>query len=355
MQLGGAQRVVNNLMNYYCSLNYKVYLINDIAPDPKKEEYNLNNRVNRLFLDDKMISNSLRKNTYRIRRLRRVLKSISPDAIVSFLGPPNCRMLLATSGLHLRKIVSVRNDPYKEYGNALKRLISRILFRFADGCVFQTEEASNYFPKRVREKSKIILNPVNEVFFNTRWDEEWKEIAVVGRLQPQKNPLLAVKAFSLVAAKYPDFKMVFYGDDELKTEIVKKSIEYGIEKQVVINGKTQHVEEKLSKSTLYLLSSDYEGLPNALMEAMTVGIPVISTDCPCGGPRMLIQNSDQGILVPCNNYEALGQAIDIVLGDVELRKRMSENERRRSQAFRYDSIMRQWYDYILNKDSSSNQ
>lgn len=345
MQLGGAQRVMNNLATYFVDQNIDVTLINDILPDPNEPEYQIDNRVKRLFLDEGN-ENHKNKNFYRIRKLRAIVNEEQPDVVLSFLGPPNIRMLIATLGLKIRKLVSVRNDPYKEYGKGLRKIVSRIVFQLSDGCIFQTEDAANYFPKGVRNKSRIIFNPVNEKFYSIAWTGAKKEIAIVGRLQAQKNPFLAIDAFNQLDERFSDYKLVFYGDKGLEQEIIQRAKEYNLSDRVIVFGKINDVECKLSQSSLYLLSSDYEGMPNALLEAMAVGVPVISTDCPCGGPKTAIRNDREGLLVPCGNSERMSEAISTILSDRVLQEEMSKAERARANDFRTDIIMQQWSDFI---------
>lgn len=340
MYYGGAQRVMSVIANYLSMYNQEVVLITDVTSD-KSPEYKIDDRVIRYVL----CKNEKLSNFKRIIKIRKIVKECRPNVVLSFLGPPNYRMILATLGIFTKKIVSVRNDPYREYGYGLKKLLANILFLFADGYVFQTNDVANYFFKSIRKKSRVIFNPVDRKFLDTDWIGSNNEIAVVGRLQLQKNPLLVLNAFRIIAKDFPDEKLVYYGDDELKDEIVRLSKEYNIENRVVIYGKTNEVEKKLALSNLFVLSSDYEGMPNALLEAMSVGVPVISTDCPCGGPRTIIDNN-QGILVPCNNVVALADAMKRVLNDNDLRTKLSSEEKKRAISFDVDTVMKDWIDYI---------
>lgn len=348
MQKGGAQRVMANLADHYAKKGTEVYLINDINPVPGILEYDINASVTRLFLDKANDLRGIKKNVNRIRALRRSVKSEKPDCIVSFVGPPNLRMLIATFGLRVKKVVSVRNDPYREYGIGIKRLISRIIFLLADGCVFQTDVAANYFLKRTRRKSKVIFNPVNSLFYAQirRKEDIKKEIAVVGRLQPQKNNALAINAFAHIINKFPDYKLVFYGEGPLENDLKKQAQKLGISDSVYFNGLTNNVEEKLATSSVFLMTSDYEGMPNALMEAMAVGVPVVSTDCPCGGPRNLILNTTQGTLVPCQDEQAIIEALTDLLGNDDLRETIGNEAKKRAQDFKPDIILKKWDSYL---------
>lgn len=347
MGLGGANRVMANLVSYFHSNGYDVCLINDVSLTGKDKEYSLPDDIKRYFIDNNgKRHNFFCKQFHRLKAIRSILKENETEVIVSFMGPPNIRMLLATLGMKVKKVVSVRNDPYKEYGTGFKRFLARTIFCFADGCVFQTQEASEYFPERVKKKSRIIVNPVNEKFYGVTWTGKNKEIAVIGRLQSQKNPLLALKAFQLIVNDFPEYTLVYYGDGELKDEIVRKSKEYKIDSRVVVYGKISDVESRLASSMVYLLSSDYEGMPNALLEAMAVGVPAISTDCPCGGARTAIENEKQGLLVPVGNAEKMAEALKKLLRDESLREQMSVAEKERAKDFRSDVILPQWKEYF---------
>lgn len=349
MRFGGAQRVMSILANHFIS-NYDVILVNDISSDKNIKEYSIDKRVKRIFLDVHKM-NKITKNFYRIMKLRKIIKDEKPDIVLSFLGNINIRMLLATIGMSIKKIVSVRNDPNREYGTGLKKFFIQILFLLADGYVFQTQDAASYFSKKIISKSKIIFNPVHEKFFQTKWIGDKKEIAVVGRLQSQKNPILALKAFERISKIFPDYKLVYYGDDELKSEIISISKQMELEDRVIIYGKATDIENKLAHSKLYVLSSNYEGMPNTLLEAMAVGIPVISTDCPCGGPKTIIQNKKQGILVPIDNSQTMAQAITSLLLNEKMMQKISLNEQLRAEQFRINVVMKQWKDFIsgINK------
>ena len=335
------------IADFFLKSDYAVTLINDVLPSGSVE-YFVDPRIRRVYLDNEKTT-PVNKTFNRINRLRKLIKREKPDAVLSFLGPPNIRMLISAFGLRVRKVVSVRNDPNKEYGKGVMKFVSRAIFRLADGCVFQTEEASLYFPKAVRRKSVIIANPVGEKFFCENWTGDRKEIAVVGRLQPQKNPLLALKAFNIIAGRFPEYKLVYYGDGELKKDVLEKSALYGLSDRVVVYGKTADIEKKLASSSVFLMSSDYEGMPNALLEAIAVGVPAVSTDCPCGGPKMIIENPEQGTLVSVGDERGMAEAVIKLLEDAELRRRMSDAEKRRAEAFRTEVIMEKWRSFIESR------
>ena len=347
MQKGGANRVMANLTDFFANSGYDVVLVNDILSENRDLEYPLNPLVKRVILDVQNTSRAF-SNLKRIAKLRELIKTENPECVVSFMGPPNIRMLLASAFLKCRTVVSVRNDPTKEYGTSwIKRLIANVVFLLADGCVFQTEDAALYFNRWVRRKSKVIVNPVNESFYGVKRSDTPRNIVTVGRLYPQKNHKLLIDAFAKIADDFPEENLIIYGEGPLREEMEKQIADLQLMDSIFLPGSTSRVPEVLSEAKLFVLSSDYEGMPNALMEAMAVGVPVISTDCPCGGPKTLIQNEKQGVLVPVKNEMAMSEAMDRILSNENLQMNVSEEERNRSQDFIPEIVFKQWEDYMM--------
>lgn len=347
MYHGGAQRVMSNLAEYFCSKGVDVTLVNDFPPNANIEEYFLPEKVKRVFLRKDLNGNKIIKNIKRLAKLRTTIQREKPDVVLSFLGRPNIRMLLATLGLPTKKIVSVRNDPNKEYApGGAKKWFCRQLFRAADGCVFQTEDASLYFPKAVRTKSKIILNPVGESFYKTKRAKQTRDVITAGRLEPQKNHAFLIDAFSIISHEFPDDKLVIYGEGSLRAELLSQIKQLDLQDIVILAGDTNKMNEKLAKASVFVLSSNFEGLPNALMEAMAIGVPVISTDCPSGGPRTLIQDGKNGFLVECNERIDLANKMRVLLSDEEMRQKFTEAGKASAMSFRAQVIMNNWEEYI---------
>lgn len=348
MNRGGAQRVMINLATYLANEGVKTILVTDFPYDGKSPQYSVPIQIERRYLRDSLSGNILVKNIERIRKLRKIVKRERPEVILSFLGRPNITMLLATSGLQIRKVVSVRNDPHKEYGNTrFKKKLFGNMFKKADGVVFQTKDAADYFPLSVKEKSLIIFNPIDKKFFQTERNTATHNIVTVGRLERQKNHKLLIKAFSRIANDIPDENLLIYGSGPLKKELEQYVEDLNLKDRVFFKGNISNVEEELAKTSLFVLASDWEGLPNALMEAMAVGVPVISTDCSCGGPRSLIKSDSEGILVPCGDVEAMASAMIKVMNDRSVQIRMSRNERKRSEDFYPEIIFRQWMEFLF--------
>ena len=344
---GGAQRVMANLITYF-SAKYSVILVNDFIPVQKSLLYPIPDSVKRIYLRKSIRGNHIIKNISRIFNLRKTIKKECPDVVLSFLGNPNKRMLLASFGLNCKKFVSVRNEPSHEYGKGkFDQWFANKLFSLADGIVFQTIEASNYFQKSIRDKSKIILNPISKSFYEAKRAVTDENVITVGRFETQKNHLLLLSAWKGIEKDFPEDKLILYGDGPLRKVYEDYILHNNLVDRVDLPGVVSDVPKILRKAKLFVLSSNFEGMPNALMEAMAVGVPVISTNCPCGGPKMLIETNEQGCLVPCNDVVALQKAMKELLLSKALRERNGLAAKERAKYFEEDVIYVQWEEFIM--------
>ena len=341
--IGGAERVIANIANGMAKKGHSVIVVNDVEADGP--EYPLHQNIKRIILG-KHRYGFVRKTVRRILDLRRIIRKEKPNIAISFKKGPNYRLIIAKMTSNCKIVVSVRSDPAHEYGKGLKHALAWMLFLFSDGVVFQTEQEAEYFSKATKNKSAIIFNPVKGDFFSARWNGIENRIVCVGRLENVKKPLILLEAFYNIKDDFPETKLAFVGDGYLRSEMEAYCKEHHISGRVDILGRTENVSEELSRSRVYVLCSEWEGMPNALMEAMAVGVPVIAADCMGGGPRSLIRNEKEGILIsPLDTYE-LECALRKLLSDAAQRQAMSEAERKRAEAFREDVVLDMWEKYI---------
>lgn len=342
---GGAQHVMSILVSYFYKKGYDVSLVNDFEQDDNITKYNIDEKIARYYLDSS--KKKIIKNIRRIYKLRKIVKEEKPDIMVSFLGYPNIRFLVATFGVPVIKIVSVRSDPYKEYGRTfLAKGIARCLFLTANGWVFQTPDAVKYFSGKIKRNAKIILNPIENLFFEQTPRKEAKDIITVGRIDKGKNHKMLIEAYERVQKFYPDSNLVIYGDGPLREKLEQYCADKGLREKIQFPGTISDVAKALSEGKMFVLTSNFEGMPNALMEAMAVGIPCISTNCPCGGPRYLSAKGKAIKLVPCNDVEMLSSAIKVVLEDETLRNDMVDAAKNQAVMFREDTVCAEWEQYL---------
>lgn len=351
---GGAERVVSNLANYFSNdndvsimtlTNYEIAYelrenINIINLDKKKKKSyeNQNKLLKKIVKIPKLL--------YRVIKMRKELKKISADIIISFL-PETSFLVLLNKRKSDKIIVSVRNDPKIEYKSRIYNLIMKKLYPRANGFIFQTYEAQEYFKDIIRCESTIIPNPINPMFISKSYEGERKqEIVSVGRLTNQKNFTVLINAFAEISQKYTDYKLIIYGEGELRNELEKEINDLKLNDRILLPGITNMVKEKIYQSRMFVLPSLYEGMPNSLMEAMALGMPVISTDCPCGGPRELIKNNINGLLIEVNNKEELVKAMEKIILNEELMINLGKEASKISETHNPDEINKKWRKYI---------
>lgn len=344
---GGAERVIVSLANYFCLQGYEVYMV---TLEPDEGLYPIEEGIRRIVLDldgGGTIVGRVRNAVGRITRVRRLLRRTQARALVSFIGKTNIRSVLAGMGLRTKVFVSVRSAPEREYAGVFQRVLAKVLFCFADGIIFQSEGARRFFPKAVRKKSKILFNPLAPEYVRLPYTGKRKnEIVTVGRMDEVKNHALLVEAFSLVVKKRPEMHLTIYGGGCCMETVRRQVKELGLEGAVSLPGDSREIPEKIKDAKVFVLSSNFEGMPNAVAEAFAMGIPVVSTDCPSGGARALVGNNERGLLVPVGDAERMAQAVLRILTDSRLAQRLQEQAYLFSQTLHPDRIHQQWKDFI---------
>lgn len=340
---GGAERVILRLANHFSQVGYRSIVVTSFVDD---NEYPVPDGVERISIEREEIKQSkLKRNISRIIALRKICKSVRAEAIISFMCEPIFRSICATVGLPIKRIVSVRNDPKVEYSGKVGHFVGKYMLPWADGCVFQTEEAQAWFPKRLQNKSKVIFNEVDKVFFAAEY-VGGNDIVTLGRLNKQKNQLMLIRAFARIADEFPNRHLCIYGIGDQKEFLQNEISRLQMEHAIKLMGMTTNSADILAHAGLFVLSSDYEGMPNALMEALAVGVPCISTDCPCGGPRTLIQNGANGLLVPVNDEDAMSEAMKALLSDNNHACALGKNAKTMARSFAPDAVFQEWKNYV---------
>lgn len=348
LRRGGSERVLVNLAEYLLDQGVCVTMVNQYEG---LDEYQLSPGVRRIYSEitpeetgrSRMV-NFLR----RFFKLRGIWKKERPDVILSFIGKNNLMTLLTASFLKVPVVVSVRGEPEEEYYSRLLRFLARTFFRFAAGVVFQTKSAEEFFPEPVRKKAVILNNPLNPSFVRPRFEgKRKKEINAVGRIDANKNHEMLVRAFAGLAEDYPEYRLVIYGNGECREPLTDLVRDMGLQDRIQFPGAVNDVADRIYESSVFVLTSFSEGMPNTLIEAMCMGLPVISTDCPCGGPAELIKDGENGLLVPPGDTDALEKALRRLLSDEESAERMGKNGAKLLEKFCPENTGRAWMEYLL--------
>ncbi len=359
LQKGGAERVMVNLADYFFEQGYKVTLVTTyLAP----EEYEVKHAAwkvvpagadravqvcdpdeNPAWVDPdggqkdgiKRVFSALLKQEQEGRlknlqkrkdKLTNIWKELKPDIVLSFIGKNNIMALSTATREDIKVVVSVRADPDMEYYDMSLKAGMLATFGKAAGIIVQTTTARKWFPVHLRKRCTILPNAINPAFIRPRYmGEREKSIVMVGRLDENKNQSLVMEAFAEVLKKgYSDYQLKLFGDGPDMIKLRHLAINLGIEKNVSFVGMVSNVAEHIEKTALFILASKQEGMPNALIEAMSLGLPCISTDCPCGGPKDLIMDGDNGLLVPVGDKTAMEEAIIKVLSDKEFADKIGQ-------------------------------
>ena len=352
LERGGAERVVTNLANRFAGEGYEVYVTVEWIGE---DEFELDPRVHHVVVGlrpEDETKGRWTKFLLRIRYLRDFLKREKPDVVCAFMHRPNFRALTAGLGLRVPVVISIRNDPKVHYSSKTDRLQIRWLFPHAAGCVYQTPDQREFFAPYLQENSRVILNPINDRYTqmpDPDYGHQEKVVVQSSRLVDFKNQAMLLRAFARVHTTHPDWSLIIYGGDA--GDGTKESLEAIIEEHhaaewMTLAGSTDRLDEKIPAASIYALPSNYEGMPNALMEAMAMGMPCIATDCPAGAPRMLIQDGVNGLLVPVGDEDAMAAALARLMDDPALRIRLGKEARRIRDIAGTDVIISQWRDYL---------
>lgn len=323
MNDGGVERTMANIANYMVMSGHEVTVVTTYKYD---DEYTLNTGIKRVISEppeELLRGNRIHNFIQRFSTLRKVWIDEKPDVIFSYLGKNNLMSIATSRGLHVPVAVGVVATPKEEYYTPILRFLAKFLFGLADAVVLQTKASMSFFPKRVLKKSIILHNPMTPEFDIDRYEgERLKEIVSVGRIDENKNQELIIDAFANIADKYPDYKLVLYGEGDLRQTLIDKVNKIGLSDRILLPGRVSDVAEKIKKASVFVLSSNTEGSPNALIEAMMLGLPVVSTDCPCGGPKELIEDGVNGLLVPVGDVKKMQEALQKVLDNLQFASRI---------------------------------
>lgn len=342
MERGGAQRVVVNLANHYVDMNYEVHIAILLS---NKQGYLLNSKVVCHVLTSK-------KNNYMtmlpelLIRLRRLIKTTNFCTIVSFVGRVNLITALAGLSSRSRIVYSERNDPEYDNRNHLEKKLCKILYRYyANRVVFQTNYQKQWYNMQNINSGYVIGNPiVMNAYLGTHNDDNF---AAVGKLMPQKNYKLMLHSFKRVVDIYNKKKLYIYGSGFQEDELKELSIKLGLKKNIVFCGNIENIEDSLKKHRYFLMTSEYEGMPNALIEAMINGMVCISTNW--NGSDEIISNNINGFISK-NDVDSLTATIlNVLKKDDDELDEISKNAIKFAESLKIENIIFKWDEVILYK------
>lgn len=347
LRFGGAERVMSILANEWHRQGEEVKFL--LTGTPAESRYPLDAGIE--IVSDFEAAQKVRFEQFiHIREIRKECTGWKPDAVISFYNDICALTAIAIRGLHIPLIYSERNDPNRVNQRWIDKFYRKIVERKADRVVFQTEGARRCYPDKVQRKSIVLLNPMDTASFPIHdYEDEEKTIVSVGRLEPQKNQRLLIDAFSLIQDRLPDYRLVIYGEGHLRDQLEDQIQKKNMQNCVFLPGAKTGIQDYIKKASLFALSSDFEGLPNALIEAMAIGLPCISTDCSPGGARELIQHGKNGLLVPCDDAEKMADAMEEMILNRELAIQCGKNALEIRKRVESSAIAKEWLSYLKNE------
>ncbi len=346
---GGTERVALNLASYFIDTGHKVTIVTTYKKDDEMPFPEAAARVVTEPEDMEFNEGRIANFKKRLSNLKNVWLQIQPNVILSFIGKNNMMALLSTRNLDIPVYIAVRGDPEAEYASKAMRIVSKTLFAKAAGIILQTERSKKYFPSYIRKKCRILKNPISAAYIENNEDRHpEKTVVTVGRCDDNKNQMLIIRAFMSLRAKYPNYKLIIYGDGPKRGELIEYVREHELDDCITLPGITENTRESIKNAGIFVLSSNSEGMPNALIEAMALGIPSISTDCPCGGPAELIKDGVNGYLIPVADEKALALAMDKLMGNSDLSEAIGREAQKIKEELLPEKVNKEWEEYICN-------
>jgi GalNAc-alpha-(1->4)-GalNAc-alpha-(1->3)-diNAcBac-PP-undecaprenol alpha-1,4-N-acetyl-D-galactosaminyltransferase len=345
---GGAERVAVTLANKFLT-KFDVFLIVFYKTD---RVYNVEEKVNLIFLNEEYapttsLFEAIKSNIIYIKKIIKIGKNNQIDALIGFTTTANILTIISSIFLKTPNLISERNNPEVYVNNTFWKFFRYLTYPFTNGLIVQTDFNKNFYQKIVKKnKIKVIPNPIDKSIFSARKDycERENIILTVGRLDANKNQRLLFEAFANL--NVGNWKLVIAGDGILREEYKKLTSYLGITDKVDFVGNVANVSDYYNKAKIFVFTSQSEGFPNALLEAMSFGLPCISTDCP-SGPSEIIKNNENGFLIDVNNKSQLEKKLTDLMNNPELCIVFSAEALKSTKKFEIQEIYKQWETLIL--------
>ena len=344
---GGAERVVSIMANYWAAKDWTVTLLT-MVDESVPPFYNLDARIKYVPLGIAKSSpdpiRALLNNIKRIGTLRSSIIEHKPDAVISFMDTTNVLTLIATWGLNIPVIVDEQIHPAMLSCGRSWEVLRQWTYPRASRVVAITARALSYFSPQIQLRGCVIPNPSPSVDIHEHSSGKVLDkpsLIAVGRLEEQKGFDLLLQAFAKLKDRYPEWKLIVLGEGSLRSELESLRNQLGLAERVDFRGVVKNPHDFLKQADIFVMSSRFEGFPNALCEAMACGLPVISTDCP-SGPREIIREDIDGILVPNEDVSALAAAMERLMCGEEERKRLAARAPEVTERFSLEKVMGMW-------------
>ncbi|HQG31134.1 MAG TPA: glycosyltransferase family 4 protein, partial [Deltaproteobacteria bacterium] len=348
LSAGGAERIISEMAGWWAARGRKVTVLTLSGTD--QDHYRLNPKVERIALNywgrARTPWQVIDKRIRRIMRLRRAVLSARPDIVISFMDITNVRTLTALAGTGIPVVVSERTDPRRQPVGFFWSMARRLFYPFSAALVVQTGSVAQWAQSVVpRCRTSVIPNFVRTMPDAKASHREKSMILSVGRLGREKGHDLLIRAFAAAKGAEKGWQITILGEGKERRNLENLIAGLGLTSSVHLQGIVQEPAEWMQKASFFVLSSRYEGFPNALLEAMACGCAVVVTDCPSATAE-IVRNDENGLLITAENVAALSNAMVRLMEDEGLRCRLGIQALGVKELYSQDSIMAQWNNLI---------
>ncbi len=347
---GGAERFATTLANKYSDQGNEVIILCSYK-DPNFHYFmNPNVKIYEILPKNEYKNGMLHYLTLikRMLKVRSILKTERPDVLFTIYFNNSIQDLISSMRLGI-SVISGERDAFFLYENKNKKRARKLFYKFFSGFIYQTEYSKRELEKyNTKGKPSIVLK--NPLFFTEYKDSveicSKKEIVCAGRLDKNKNFSSVIKAFAEIAGKYIDHRLIIYGEGSERDNLEKEIRSLNLQKKVILPGISTNIIDSFSGASCFILFSFKEGYPNVLLEAMAIGVPVISSDCPVRASVEMIENKESGIIVEVDDIIGLSKSLDYILGNKNEAKQMATKARGVRETNNLDKISKELFDFM---------
>ena len=343
---GGTERTIANLSNHFID-KYDITIVCNIN---HPVEYDLDSRIKLICIDkDDKYGEKIPKKIFtklgpkRNKILKEIISKEKPELIISFLPEPSIRSLILKKDFpSIPVLVAIRNIPTKEFITLPEKKLRNHYYKKADCIILQDETFIKFLPEHLINKITVIPNYITNSILNTKLDnKKEKKIVTITRLEKQKNVKLLINAFSKLDRRFDNYKLYIYGNGSLKKKLEELINNLNLNKKVFLKGTSNNINDEIKNASLFVLPSNYEGIPNSLLEAMSLALPVIATNSSTTIPK-IINNNSNGIIINKNSEQELIDKIEYLLDNKELRESLGKNAYNVRYIYNQDMILKEW-------------
>lgn len=345
---GGAERVAASLCNEWSRRKHSVHLIHTYSGNCDKF-YKLNESIDVVCLSELvgLRNKSIYSRLLRLLTIRKIIKKLNADVVISFLPNVNVATILLTRFTGIPVVVSERRDPSSQPMSILWEMACRLFYRFASAIVVQTEvvrsDIGKFYPRL--KKVACIPNPLPSDLLLLQLNKNTghrKVLLSLGRLSPEKQVDHIIRCFSKLATECREWDLHVYGDGPSRQELDRLTASLNLNDRILFKGRSSDPLGVMSQADAFVMTSRFEGFPNALLESMAMGLPCICYDCP-SGPRDICRHGADALLIPPQDEEQLLHQMSQLLNDKKLRKDLGERAKASViERYKPEVILRQW-------------